>query len=166
MMLPADIQANEGINSLVSRIGDRCKSITQGVLDARVKLKHALNVGCRDTPEKWSLRRARAQTILEACSSSLADVQTVMQEAGRFAPPPPSQDRRCESEIPPIHCPHSHILEFLELCVCKVQYRNTGGGGSVSAANTMVSRHHVVNLCFPSEGLATLQPAERRRCSS
>ena len=90
ILLKADVHENEGINSLLSRIGDRCRSITLPVLDARVKLKKALGVGCSDVAERWSCRKAKAKLVHAACMDGVARAIDVIDNEQRWEPAAPS----------------------------------------------------------------------------
>ena len=59
MFLKADVQENEGANSLIRCITDRAKNIGLPLLCARTCIKKALGLGARGAPSQWSDRRLK-----------------------------------------------------------------------------------------------------------
>ncbi len=60
-----DVAINEGHNSLIKAISNRCKNIGLPLLSARANAKKELKVGVRGAPAKWSLVKHSALSMVE-----------------------------------------------------------------------------------------------------
>ena len=69
LFLKADVQANEGVNSLIKRVSSQCPNIGLPILDARLKAKKALGVGSRSANStSWKHRRLTARSVHETAT--------------------------------------------------------------------------------------------------
>ena len=100
-----DVTANEGMNSLIKRINQRCPSIKLPLLASRCGLKHALGVADQSGAKKWTDVRTFARTILDECvqGQTSARLAWVMPNGGsrrydvRMRPPMRNLLRWCRS---------------------------------------------------------------------
>ena len=91
-LIVCDIQENEGINRVITLIGQRCPCISKSLLDARVKTKYTLGMHTGGAHAKrWSERREKAQATLELCTSHLHLAKGVMSQTDRWAPVAPAE---------------------------------------------------------------------------
>ena len=80
---------NEGHNSLIKAMSDRCKNITLPLLSGRVNLKRELGVGMRGANTRWSAIRPHAKAILEESFTCSDVVPGILADDKRFEPPCP-----------------------------------------------------------------------------
>jgi hypothetical protein len=80
-MMRSDVKSNEGHNSLIKTIADRCRHISLGLLSVRANVKRELNVGTRGAHSRWSRLRDHAERMLE---DSMDNYEKGVTEAGLF----------------------------------------------------------------------------------
>eukprot|EP00973_Karenia_brevis_P054744 7610006-Karenia_brevis.AAC.1 len=57
------------MNSVIKRILEMCRNISQALLSSRCILRKALSLGARGAPLKWSNVKPRAKTIVDSALS-------------------------------------------------------------------------------------------------
>ena len=62
----ADVRVNEGHNSLIKAMANRCPRIGLPLLSARVNVKKELGLGSRGASKRWSSIRPALQRVLES----------------------------------------------------------------------------------------------------
>ncbi len=62
----SDVAINEGHNSLIKAIAQRCRNIGLPLLSARANCKKELKVGVRGAPQKWSAVKRDALAMVQA----------------------------------------------------------------------------------------------------
>jgi hypothetical protein len=79
-----DVQANEGVNSLLKGCGKQAPRISLAVLDARVRLKRAMGLSsCRSNADRVSAVRS----LFELCFEHAAETGQVLETTDRWQPP-------------------------------------------------------------------------------
>ena len=82
----ADTQENEGANSVIRVISDRCRNIGLPLLDARVRLRKALGLAQRGQRTRWADRRPHALALLRTATQPQAAGRRILgDEVDRFA---------------------------------------------------------------------------------
>lgn len=61
----SDVAINEGHNSLIKAISNRCRNIGLPLLSARANVKKELRVGIRGAPQKWSQVKQNALSVVQ-----------------------------------------------------------------------------------------------------
>ncbi len=94
IMLAGDVQENEGVNSLITRMVERSPHIGLPLLCARVRIKKALGVGSAGAPKTWASRRPAALKILRAALQHERAGRPILHElddeADRYTTPHPA----------------------------------------------------------------------------
>ena len=85
--LRADVEANEGYNSLIRITTERAKHIGLPLLAARCNTKAALGIACRGAASKWSAIRPAAEAALLDVVDHCFAGEVVMDDATRWLTP-------------------------------------------------------------------------------
>ena len=80
----ADVTFNEGMNSLVKHVNNKCPTIRLPLLDARAGLKAALGFA---EPQSWKKRLPAARSLLDSCLAGEDLIDEVLGEQERWLPP-------------------------------------------------------------------------------
>ena len=99
-VIKTDVEANEGINSVLRRLTTRAPAIKLPLLSARVGLKHALGLaGGAQSSRMWSRLRPRAAALLERCFEMLGSAgRAVLSAADRWEVPRPATNDEVNSD--------------------------------------------------------------------
>ena len=89
----SDVRQNEGMNSLIRTLCQRCRHIGMPLLSARTTIKKEIGVGMRGACTRWRDIRDKAAQVLEDSISHYSDAHAgVLCDTARWDCPPPSGD--------------------------------------------------------------------------
>eukprot|EP00973_Karenia_brevis_P080931 11227644-Karenia_brevis.AAC.1 len=88
----ADVRENERLNEMISLLCERCPSISEALLSARVGIKHALGRGSTDhdgvdRTAKFSAVAPIAEKLSKICAEAWSEGKKIWEEGSRFAAP-------------------------------------------------------------------------------
>ena len=95
----ADVEQNEGYNSVIRCITERCRHISLPPLAARVNTKKTLGLGSRSSSSKWSFVRPGCAQLLEECLHHHEGVGAVLEDPDRWSSPLPSAGFPSDQQI-------------------------------------------------------------------
>ena len=96
----ADVQENEGVNSLLKSICETSRNIKLPLLDARCRLKAALGGTSRcNTKSKWADRLEKAKEVMGICTEDAAALNEVLNDMNRWTAPKRTEGIPTDDEV-------------------------------------------------------------------